>query len=53
MIKIIEMILGKAILEVCKITEARILEADIEITLGIITLEEVEVGLEIDSTLVT
>ena len=46
MIKIIEVILGEEILEECKIIEVRILEVDIEVTLEMITLEEVEVGLE-------
>ena len=53
MIKIIEVILGKAITEECKIKEVRILKVDIELTLGMITLERVEVGLEKDSTWVT
>ena len=46
MIKIIEVTLGEEILEECKITEVRILEVDIQVTLGMITLVEVEVGLE-------
>ena len=45
MIKIIEVILGKTILEICKITEVIILEVDIEVTLGMLTLEKVDVGL--------
>ena len=49
MIKITEMILGKEILEERKITDIRILELDIEVILGMIILEEVEVGLETDS----
>ena len=39
MIKIIEVILGKEILEECKIIEVRILEVDIEVILGTIILE--------------
>ena len=35
---------------VCKIIEVRILEVDIEVTLGVINLEEVEVGLGKDSS---
>ena len=50
MIKIIEVILGKEILEECKIIEVRTLEMDIEVALGTIILEEVEVGLEKNST---
>ena len=53
MIKILDIILRKVILGECKILEVRILEVDIEVTLGIITLEEVEVGLEKDNTWVT
>ena len=53
MIKIIEVILGKAILEECKIIEFKILEVGIEVTLGTLTLEEVEVGIEKDSTQAT
>ena len=49
MIKITEVILGKEILEEYKSIEVRILEVDIEVTLGTIILEEVEVGLEKDS----
>ena len=52
-IKIIEVTLGKEILGECKIIEVRILELEIEVTLGMITLEEVEVGLEKDSIQVT
>ena len=48
MMQIIEVILGKEILEEYKIREVRILEMDIEITLGMIILEEVEVGIERD-----
>ena len=50
MIKITEVILGKEILEKCKITDIRILEVDIEVTLGMTKLEEVQVGLEKDRT---
>ena len=39
--------------EGCKIVEVRILEVDIEVNLGMTTLEEVEVGLEKDITQVT
>ena len=53
MINIIEVILGKDILEGCKIIEVKILEVDIEVTLEMTTLVEVEVGLEKDSTQVT
>ena len=49
MIKI-EVILGEEILEECKIIEVTILEVDTEAALRMITLEEVEVGLGIDST---
>ena len=52
-IKIIELTLGEEIREEHKITEVRISEVDIEVTLGMITLDEVEVGLEKDSTQVT
>ena len=50
MIKTIEVILGKAILEENRIIEVRILVMDVEVTLGTIILEEVEVGLEKDRT---
>ena len=53
MMKIIEVTLGEEILEECKIIEVRILEVDIEETLGMTTLIEVEVGLEKDNTWVT
>ena len=53
MIKIIEVILGKEILEEHKIIQVRILEMDIEVTLGMITLEEIAVGLEKDRNQVT
>ena len=49
MIKIAEVILGKEILEDCKIIEVRSLEVDIQVTLEAKTLKEVEVGLEKDS----
>ena len=45
MIKIIEVTLGKEILEVHKLTEVRILEVDTIVVLEMIVLEEVEVGL--------
>ena len=48
MIKIIEGILGEKILG-CRIREVRILEVVIEIMLGMITLEEVEISLEKDN----
>ena len=50
MIKITEVTLGKEISEEHKIIEVRILEVDIEVTLEMKILEEVEVGLEKDST---
>ena len=53
MIKITEAILGEEILEEYKITEVRILEVDIEVTLATTIMEEVEVGLEKDSIWVT
>ena len=53
MIKIIEVILGEEISEEHKIIEARILEVDIEVTLEMTTLEEVEVDLEKDNTQIT
>ena len=49
MIKITEVTLGKEILEECKVIEVSIGEVDIEVTLEMTTLEEVEVGLEKDS----
>ena len=52
-IKIIEVILGKVISEKCKIIEVRILEVDIGVTLGMITLGNVEVGLEKYNTQIT
>ena len=42
---IIEVTLGEEILEECKIIEVKILEVDIEVTIKMKTLEEVEVGL--------
>ena len=53
MSKIIEGILGKDILEEHRIIEVRILGVDVEVILGMIILEEVEVGLEKDSIQVT
>ena len=47
------MILEGEILEECRTTEVNILEEDIEVASGMIILEEVEVGLEKDSILVT
>ena len=49
MINVIEVILGEEILEEFTIIEVRILEVDIEVTLGMTTLEEIEVGLDKDS----
>ena len=49
MIKIIVVIFGEEMLEAYRIIEIIILELDIEVTLEMITLEEVEVGLEKDS----
>ena len=49
MIKIIEVTLGDDILEGHKIMEIRILEVYTEVILGMTTLEEVDIGLEIDS----
>ena len=46
MLTIIEMPLGEVILEECKIIEVEILEVDIEITIEMTALEEVEVDLE-------
>ena len=48
MIKITEVTLGEGILEEHIIIEVRILELDIEVILGMTTLEEVEEGLEKD-----
>ena len=45
MITIIEVTLGQEMLEEHKFIEVRILEVDIVVILGIITLQEVEVGL--------
>ena len=53
MIKIIEVILGKVILEEHKIIVVRILEVNIEASLDMTILVEVEEGLEKDSTQVT
>ena len=53
MINITEMTLGEEILEELKTKEVKILEVDIKVTLGTITLVQVEVGLEKDSTWVT
>ena len=53
MIKITEVTLGEKILEKCKIIQVRTLEVDVEVTLEMTTLEEVEVSLEKDSILVT
>ena len=53
MIKIIEVTLGEEILEGCRIIEVRISEVDIEVTLEMTILEDVEVGLEKDSTQIT
>ena len=49
MLIIIEMTLGEEILEECKITEVKILEVDIEVTIEVKTLKEVEVDLEKDN----
>ena len=49
MIKIIKVTLREEILEEHKIIEVRILEVDVEVTIEMTTLEEVEVGLEKDS----
>ena len=46
---IIEMILGEEFIEECKIIEVNILEVDIEVTIEMKTLEEVEVDLEKDN----
>ena len=43
------MTLGETIVETCKITEVKIIEVDIEGTIEMTILEEVEVGLEMDS----
>ena len=53
MIKIREEVSGKATLEEYTIIEVRILQVAIEVTLGMIILEEIEVGLEKDSFQVT
>ena len=45
-IKITKVLLGKEILEDCKITEVKIIEEDINLALGMTILEEIEVGLE-------
>ena len=50
MIKNTEVTLGEEIIEKCKIIEVRILEVDKELMLKTTTLEEIEVGLEKDST---
>ena len=50
---IIEMTLGETILGKQKIIDVNILEVDIEGIIGMITLEEVEVGLGIDNIQVT
>ena len=50
MLIIIEMTLEEEILEECKIIEASIIEVDIEAVIEMITLEEVEVGLEKDNS---
>ena len=49
MITIIEVTLGVEILEECRITEVKILEVDIEATIKLKTLEEVEIDLQKDS----
>ena len=46
---LLEMTLEQTISEKCKILEVRILEVDIEGIIAMITLEEVEVGLEKDN----
>ena len=46
---IIEIILGGELLEECKIIEVKMLEADIEVTMEMKMLEEVEVGLGKDN----
>ena len=43
------MTLEKEILEECKIIEVKISEVDIEVTIDMKTLEELEIGLEKDS----
>ena len=48
----IEMIIEDTIPEICKIIGVRILEVDTKEIREIITLEEVEVGLEIDNILI-
>ena len=49
-ITIKEVNLGEEITEKCKIIELKILEMDVEVTIEMKTLVEVEVGLEKDST---
>ena len=49
MFRIIEVILGEEILEKCEIIEVKIVEVDIEVTLEMTTLAEVEVGIQKDS----
>ena len=49
MLIIIEMTLEEKIVEKCKIIEVRIIEVDIETTIEMTILEEVEIGLEKDS----
>ena len=49
MLTIIEVTLGKKILDEWKIIEVKILELDIEVTIKMKILEEVEVGLEKDN----
>ena len=49
MITIIEVTSGKEILEECRIIEVRILEVDIEVTIKMKTLEEIEVDVEKDN----
>ena len=46
---IIEKILGMVLLEECKIAEVKLLEADIEVTMEMKMLKEVEVGLGKDN----
>ena len=50
---IIEMTLGEGILGKCKIIEVRIIEVDVETTIEMKIMEEVEVGLGKDSIWVT
>ena len=49
MITIIEVSLGEEIIKECKMIEVKILEVDIEVTIEMKTLEEMEDGLEKDS----